>query len=104
MSEKLGDDRQSLACGDRRRSERVTQVMNANILQAGAGAHTLPKWLKVVERRTRQCPNNDPWVALDACDSLEHVHTRLAEVNDLRSCLGIWKTKRPTVAIDVPPL
>ena len=44
----------------------MTQVMDPDILDPGAGADALPERLKVAERLARQGAGNDPRVAINA--------------------------------------
>jgi hypothetical protein len=43
----------------------MPQVVNANILQAGARPHALPKWLKVGEPGAGQGADNHPGVSIE---------------------------------------
>ena len=51
MAEELADHRQALAGGNRRRGEGVAQVVDADILDAGALADALPGRLQVGQVR-----------------------------------------------------
>ena len=44
----------------------MTQVVDPNILDPGAGPDALPKRLKVAERLARQGAGNNPRVAINA--------------------------------------
>ena len=49
VAEELADHRQSLTGGDGSRREGVAQVVDADVLEPGAGADALPERLKVGE-------------------------------------------------------
>ena len=83
MPEQLADHRQSLTDGDGGRRERVPQVMDADVLEAGARSDTLPEWLKVREPRARFRSHDHPRIFVDALDLLQHIDRRLTEMHDL---------------------
>ena len=49
MPEQFADHGQTLSRRHGRRRERVSQVMNADVLKTGARSHTLPERLEVAE-------------------------------------------------------
>jgi uncharacterized protein (DUF433 family) len=49
VPEQLADHRQALAGRDRGRGEGVTEVVDAGVLEAGAGAEPLPERLQVID-------------------------------------------------------
>lgn len=49
VSEELADHWQPLARGDGRGSKGVARIVDAHVLDAGAGANALPEWLQVAQ-------------------------------------------------------
>ena len=70
----------------------MTQVVDADVLDAGAGANALPECLKVAQGFARQGTGDDPRVPLDALGVAQEVDGGLAEMNDLGAGLGVRQT------------
>lgn len=68
--------------------EGVLEVMDADVLQAGAGTDALPEWLKVAEAGARLRADDVPWVLRDTLDLLQRLHGGLPEVDRLGAGLG----------------
>ena len=85
MSEQLSDHRQSLTRRNGNRCERVPQVMDADVLETGAGSDTLPEWLEVGEPSIRFRSHDHPRVLLDAFNLFQNLDRGLTEVHDLRA-------------------
>src|SRR5512132_2774352 len=66
VPQQLADHRQTLARGEGCRGEGVTQIVNAGVLQPGAGAEALPERLQINEPATRLDAVDHPWVARQA--------------------------------------
>ena len=104
VAEQLADHRQALTRGDCRRREGVAQVVDADVLDAGAGADALPEGLQIAQALARQGAEDDPRVAFDALGVAEQVDGGLTEMDDLRAGLGIRQAQDALGQIDVRPL
>jgi hypothetical protein len=82
VPEQLTDDRQSLAGSYRLRRKGVPQVVNTGVLQAGAGAHSLPERLRVNVGR-RAWYRRSPMVCGQAREPTQRVDRLLAEIDGL---------------------
>ena len=83
MSEQFADHWQSLTGGDGSRRERVPQIVDANVLEPGAGSDTLPEWLQVRKPRARFRPHDHPRISLDVFNLFQNLDRRLTEMHDL---------------------
>ena len=61
----------------------MAQVVDADVLDAGAGADTLPEGLKVAERLAEQGTGNDPRVAIDSLGVMQVFDGRGTQMDDL---------------------
>src|SRR4051812_10821589 len=87
VPEQFADHRQSLTGCESGRRECVSQVMDANVLQARASSDTLPEGLKISEPCARFPSHDYPRVLLDGFNLFQNLDRRLTEVHDLRASL-----------------
>ena len=98
VAEQLADHGQTLT-----RREGVAQVVDAYVLDAGAGADALPEGLEIAQALARQGASDDPWVPVDALGVTKQVDSGLAEMDDLGAGLGIRQAQDALSQIDVRP-
>ena len=91
VAEELADHRQALAGGDRRGGKRVAQVVDADILDAGALADALPGRLQVGQVRAGVLPGDDPGVIVQPFDLGKDLDCRGADVDSLGPGLGMGR-------------
>lgn len=103
VPEQLADHGQALARGDGRGREGVAQVVDADVLHAGAGADALPEGLEIAQALAGQGAGDDPRVAFDALGVAQQVDGGLAEMDDLGAGLRIRQAQDALSHIDVCP-
>ena len=104
MAEELADHRQALAGGDRRGGEGMAQIVDSDVLDAGALADAPPGRLEVSEVRAGVLPGDDPGVIVQPFDLGKDLDRRGADVDGLGAGLGIGKVKRHPLEIHMIPL
>ena len=104
VAEQLADHRQALTRRDSRGREGMAKVVDAHLLDAGAGAGALAEGLKVSQALARQGAGDDPRLALYALGVAEQVDGGLSEMDDLGAGLGIRQVQDALGQIDVGPL
>lgn len=62
----------------------MAQVVDADVLDPGAGTDALPEGLQIAQGLAGQRASDDPRVAVDALGPPQQVYDRLADVDDLR--------------------
>ena len=67
----------------------MPEVVDADVLQAGAGADPLPEGLQVAEAGALLLADDYPGVILNAADLFQHLDRRLAAVHHLGAGLGV---------------
>jgi len=66
VAKEFADHRQALPRRDGGRREGVAQVVDAHVLDAGAGADAPPERLEIAQALAGQSASDDPQVAVDA--------------------------------------
>ena len=104
VAEELADHRQALAGGHSGRGKRVAQVVDADVLHPGAGAHAPPERLQIAQALALQVAGDDPRVAIDTVGVAEQFNGGLAEMDELGAGLGVRQAQGAVGQVDVGPL
>jgi len=104
VAEQLADHRKTMPGGHGSGREGVAKVVNAHVPNAGTLSDAPPGRLEISEMGARIFPSDDPGVVFGPLDLAEHLQCGRADVDGLRTSLGIWKVERRSLEIDVVPL
>ena len=103
MPEELGDDGEALAEGQRTGGIGVAEVVDAHVLEAGAGAHARPGLEDAGEPRAGPGAGDDPGVGRHAWDGGQHVGGFRREGDRARAGLAVGQVKLAGAYVHVLP-
>ena len=83
MAKQFADNWQALSHGDTMRSERVPEIVNANIFKVGCLSDATPRLLHVTQVLTVNIAYDDIWVTGKSGSSLEFLDSSLPQVDGL---------------------
>jgi hypothetical protein len=84
--------------------ERVPEIMDTDVFEAGARSDPLPERLEVREPRARFRPHDRLRVPLDWVNLFQNLDRRLTKMHYLGAGLWVWETERFTRNVYVLPL
>ena len=103
MAQKLADHGEALAGGERAARVAVAEVVDAHVVEAGAGAEPVPLGGDGGEVGARLLADDDPGVDGDAADPCQHCLRRGCEGDHAGARLAVAQAKLACGAVHIVP-
>ena len=103
MAQELADHGEALAGGERAACVAVAEVVDAHVVEAGAGAEAVPLGGDGGEVGARLLADDDPGVGGDAADARQHCLRRGCERDHAGAGLAVAQPKLACGAVHIVP-